>query len=165
MSYNRENFKLSFKGERVANDGNENVKYRVTDSLNDTQFFVNEKKGTVVCVLEGYLNVPTTANDTLYLPERIFKGVGVAKCAQDDVFDVERGKRIALAKAENRVYISAVRYIEDTVAKISNIADAFVLFSSKAYHTCAHNEDYISSLSYEAHPHYKKDLKPLKRGK
>ena len=165
MSYNRENFKLSFKGERVANDGNENVKYSVTDSLNDTQFFVNEKKGTVVCVLEGYLNVPTTANDILYLPERIFKGVGVAKCAQDDVFDVERGKRIALAKAENRIYISARRYIEDTVGRVSSVLNAFSDFSDKASHTCAHNEDYISSLSFEAHPRYKKDLKPMKRGK
>ena len=165
MNYNRENFKLSFKGERFANDSNENVKYSVTDSLNDTQFFVNEKKGTVVCVLEGYLNVPTTANDILYLPERIFKGVGVAKCAKDDVFDVERGKRIALAKAENRIYISALRYIEDTVGRVSSVLNAFSDFSDKAYHTCAHNEDYISSLSFEAHPRYKKDLKPMKRGK
>ena len=164
MSYNRENFKISFKGERVNDDVQTNDKFSVTDQLNDTQFFVNEKKGTVVCVLEGYLNVPTTTTDILYLPERIFKGVGVAKCADDDVFDVERGKRIALAKAENRIYISAMRYINATTERLVKVLCAFDDFSEKGYHTCAHNEDYISSLSYEAHPRYVKELKPLKRG-
>lgn len=166
MSYNRDNFKISFKSHRPVNEEKvDNAKFNVTDQLNDTQFYVNEKKGTVVCVLEGYLNTPTGVGDILYLPDRIFKGVGVAKCAKDDVFDVERGKRIALAKAENKVYESAMNYISKTTNRLADILSAYSKFCDKGCYTCSHNEDYIDSLSYEAHPNYIKNLKPLKRGK
>lgn len=163
MSYNRENFKISFKGQRPLNVDNET--FGVTGRLNNTQFYVNEEKGTVVCVLEGYLSTPTGVSDILYLPDRIFRGVGVAKCSKDDVFDAERGKRIALAKAENRIYVSAMRHIGETVERLDNVLSAYSDFCDKGYHTCAHNEDYIDSLSYEAHPKYIKNLNPLKRGK
>ena len=165
MSYNRDNFKISFKSHRTVNSGNINANFNITDRLNDTKFYVNEKKGTVVCVLEGFLNVPTNANDILYLPEIIIRGVGVAKCAKDDVFDVERGKRIALAKAENKVYENAMNYISKTTNRLADILSAYSKFCDKGCYTCSHNEDYIDSLSYEAHPNYIKNLKPLKRGK
>ena len=48
--------------------------------------------------------------------------------------------------------------------QIAVIVNAYGDFNDKAYHACAHNEDYIDSLSYEAHPKYKKDLTQLKKG-
>lgn len=146
MAFTRNDFKISFDGE-------------------STEFFVNEKKGTVVCVLTGILDTPKDYDESIWIPNKFFKEKGIAKCVDGDVFDVERGKRIALAKAENRMYISALRYIENCVKPYEFVFNAFEKFTDKAYHTCAHNDEYICSLSYEAHPRYVKDLKPLKRGK
>lgn len=172
MNYSKDTFKISFKNEIDGNDAKNQEQEQghcrancKLSQLADTRFFVNEKKKTVVCVLEGYLSTPTIANKNLYLPDMIFKGVGVAKCAPDDKFDAERGKRIALARAENNIYIDAMRYVESVLSDVWRVADAYAVFSEKAYHTCAHNDDYVSSLSYEAHPKYVKKLPPLKRGK
>lgn len=146
MTFTRSDFKISF--------GSEN-----------TEFFVNEKKGTVVCILTGILDTPKDYDNSTWIPNKFFKEKGIAKCAEGDVFDVERGKRIALAKAENRIYLSALRYIESYIKPYEYVINAFNEFSDKAYHTCAHNDDYIASLSYEAHPRYVKELKPMKRCK
>lgn len=145
MAFNRNNFKISFVNEM-------------------TRFFVNEEKRTVVCVLYGNLNVPTIWDGCVYIPQNLLCERGVAKCAPEDVFDVERGKRIALAKAENQMYLSALKYLDNYMAQIAVFVNAFEMFNDKAYHACAHNDDYISSLSYEAHPNYRENLTPLKKG-
>ena len=145
MGYNRTDFKLSFDHDR-------------------TKFFVNEEKGTVVCVVEGTLKTPVDWGKTIYIPNFYVTERGVAKCMDGDVFDVERGKRIALAKAENKAYIAALKHLDTYMDEMAFFVNAYEAFNDKAYHSCAHNEDYISSLSYEAHPNYKKELGPLKRG-
>lgn len=143
MSFNRRDFKLKF--------GNET-----------TKFFVNEEKRTVTCVLEGLLTPMIDDNTFLCLPSEIFKGVGVAKCDDKDVFDENRGKRIALARAENNAYIDAMNYLTDYYDKLSVMLKAITAFGDKAYRCCAHNEDYIDSLSFENHPNYRKELKPFR---
>jgi hypothetical protein len=146
MGYNRNDFKISFDGK-------------------NTQFFVNEKKGTVACVLTGYMDTPYDVDNCVDIQPIVIKETGIAKCADGDTFDAERGKRIALAKAENRVYMTAMRYLDIHMKHIMDMVTAYNKFSDKAYRTCGHNEDYISSLSYEAHPRYIKELKPMKRGR
>ena len=145
MGFNRSDIKVSF-----VNDG--------------TRFYVNEEKGTVVCSVEAYLLVPTNWDSCVVVPSAHFTEKGIAKCAPGDTFDVERGKRIALARAENKAYLSALKHLDTFMEQIGFIVNAYEEFNDKAYHACAHNEDYIDSLSYEAHPNYKKDLTQLKRG-
>ena len=145
MGFNRSDIKISFN-----NDG--------------TRFYVNEEKGTVVCSVEAYLLVPTNWDSCVVIPGAHFTEKGIAKCAPGDTFDVERGKRIALARAENKAYLSGLKHLDAFMEQIGFIVNAYEEFNDKAYHACAHNEDYIDSLSYEAHPNYKKDLTQLKRG-
>lgn len=145
MGFNRSDIKISFNSE-------------------GTKFYVNEKKGTVVCSVEACLLVPTDWDGCVYVPGNTFIEKGIAKCAPGDTFDVERGKRIALARAENKAYLSALKHLDKFMEQIAFIVNAYEDFSDKAYHACAHNEDYIDSLSYEAHPKYKKDLTQLKKG-
>jgi hypothetical protein len=111
------------------------------------------------------MDTPRDFNSCVFINPYVIKETATAKCADGDVFDIERGKRIALAKAENKVYLAAVRLLDEHMKHIANIVNAYNKFNDKAYHTCAHNDDYISSLSYEAHPRYVKELKPLKRGR
>ena len=69
----------------------------------DVQYFVNEEKKTVVAKIVGaafdikcdlcklgYHDVPTVIQDDF---------VGKAKCNPDDVFDIEKGKKIAFKRA------------------------------------------------------------------
>ena len=145
MGFNRSDIKISFNNE-------------------GTKFYVNEEKGTVVCSVEACLLVPTDWNSCVYVPDIHLTEKGIAKCAPEDTFDVERGKRIALARAENKVYLSALKHLDKSMEQIAVIVNAYGDFNDKAYRACAHNEDYIESLSYEAHPKYKKNLTPLKKG-
>ena len=146
MGFNRSDIKVSFNNER-------------------TKFYVNEEKGTVVCSVEGSLLVPTNWDSCVLVPGATIVEKGISKCAPEDTFDVERGKRIALARAENKVYLSALKHLDEFMGQIAVIVNACEDFNDKAYQACAHNEDYIESLSFEAHPHYKKDLTPMKKGK
>ena len=145
MGFNRSDIKISFNNE-------------------GTKFYANERKGTVVCSVEACLLVPTDWDGCVYVPGNTFIEKGIAKCAPGDTFDVERGKRIALARAENTAYVSALKPPDKFMEQIAFIVNAYEDFNDKAYHACAHNEDYIDSLSYEAHPKYKKDLTQLKKG-
>ena len=145
MGFNRSDIKVSFNNE-------------------GTKFYVNEEKGTVVCSVEAYLLVPTNWDSCVVVPGARIIEKGIAKCAPGDTFDVERGKRIALARAENKVYLSSLKHLDRFMEQIAVIVNAYEDFNDKAYHACAHNEDYVESLSYEAHPKYKKDLTQLKRG-
>ena len=145
MGFNRSDIKVSFNNDK-------------------TRFYVNEEKGTVVCVVEAVVKTPINWESCVLVPNTFLTERGTAKCAPGDTFDVERGKRIALARAENNAYLAALKHIDKYMADIAFIVKAYEEFNDKAYHACAHNEDYIDSLSYEAHPNYKKDLTQLKRG-
>ena len=145
MGYNRTDIKIRFFHDK-------------------TKFFVNEEKRCVACEVSGSLCVPTDWDKNIFIPGKIITEKAVAKCAAEDTFDVERGKRIALAKAENKVYMAALKHIEKYMADVTFFVNAYETFTDKAYRTCAHNEDYIESLSSEAHPNYKKDLTPMKKG-
>lgn len=146
MGYSRTDIKIKFDNDK-------------------TKFFVNEKKRTVACVVEGVLCTPYDWDKSIMIPDATFTERAVAKCAPEDTFDIERGKRIALARAENRVYMAALRHLDKFMEDVEFFLGAYQMFTEKAYHACAHNEDYIDSLSFEAHPYYKKDLTPMKKGK
>lgn len=57
--------------------------------------YVNEKKKTVVTVIEAYIEIPE--NGSTFFK----KFVGKAKCSPEDKFDVEIGKKIS----KNRAWI------------------------------------------------------------
>lgn len=92
-----------------------------------TEFFVNENKKTVTCVITGDLHVTNIGisidfdvtkgsnsldRNTWMYPDRIqnynyFKVVTTTKCKDGDEFDVEKGKRIAKQKAKIKMYKEA----------------------------------------------------------
>ena len=142
--YDRDNFKLRF--------------------VSEPKFHVNEKKGVVVCRLQADLVSPRGNYDSPYVQHAFANCVGVARCNEHDKFDVNRGKRIALARAENQCYMEAASYLEENRQKLLFLAEAIGEFIDKGYECCAHNDDYIDSLSYQAHPYYKKEVTPFKKG-
>lgn len=144
INYERKNFKLSFDNESI-------------------KFFINEKKKTVACVIEGVFQTPSLSR-LIKIPPKYVSSEGVAKCHKDDIFDVERGKRIALSKAENCAYKKCMDYLQEYFNSFNDYAFEMNLFVVKAKHTVKHNETYIKTISDETHPNYKKELKKMSCG-
>ena len=102
---------------------------------------VHAEKGTVVCRLVGYFD-----DDEIV-------GYGVARCKGGDIFDPEKGKRIAIALAENDVYRKALslarrariifredkRYCQQAI-------DSLNRFIKKGEKTFKHNWEYIDRV-------------------
>lgn len=144
-SFNRRDFKVSFEKERIC-------------------FYVNEEKKVVTCTMEATVLVPTNYYDTVFIPQHYCKCVGVAKCHKDDEFDIERGKRIAMAKAENDAYKKASEYLMKYYKEILFFFISIGDFMEKCNNCCEHNEDYIISVSDKTHEKYKKNLKKVSCG-
>ena len=144
-NYTRTNFKLTFE-------------------KSHTCFYVNEKKKTVVCKMRGIMTPPHS--DDYKAPIGLFskeiEGVGIAKCCAEDMFDVERGKRIAMARAENNAYKNALRRLKEINNHLTLHIKAIVNFEKKAIRQCTHNVDYIESINNPEHPKYKKELREIK---
>lgn len=131
----------------------------------ETVFFVDEKKGVVVCVLTSELKTPFSLSSPVCLPPlRIINGKGVAKCHDVDVFNEEIGKRIALAKAENNCYVEAMRILREDCRYIDFISDCMDSFLNKGMRQCKHNLEYIERVSDKDHPEYKSVLTKIKHG-
>ena len=151
--YSRKGFKLSF----------------VTSGVNAPQYFVDEKKKKVTCVLYAGLLTPwpnVYPNDAdIAMPliyQKSFKITGTAICSAKDEFDANRGMHIALAKAELNAYQAAYEYLLEQVEPTMWIAGAAAEFLHKALHFKAHNEEHVEVLSDVKNENYNKNLKPIK---
>lgn len=145
MNYSRDDFKISFR-------------------KNDVQFFVNEKKNIVICVIEGELLSPYAWNSYISVGYPTLKGKGIATCDSNDVFDVERGKRIALAVAENDVYSQAKTYLSNVLKELQFFTKKISDFKVKSDRCREHNKDYINSVHDKNHPLYKEVVSKIKHG-
>lgn len=145
--YNRSNIKVTYVGEPV--------------------FYINERKQTITCKLEALLQVP----ETEWLvdgPSMNIKDIAetvTVKCHEGDTFDVERGKKIALAEAKSAIYLSAIREVSKQAERLQFLLNASNDFIEKGYACMACNDEYVDELSIPAHPKYIKDIKPIKEGK
>lgn len=133
----------------------------------EPEFFVNEEKKTVTCKLRGGLEMPFELfnlmnywADSSFDEEKIV--TATAKCCPEDTFDVDKGKRIALAKAENKI----TYYFSDNVANtiyskiVSGLTTCCENFQFRSYKFTEHNHVYIEDLSNDVF----KVKKPLNKG-
>lgn len=142
--YTRKNFKLSFNKDK-------------------TTFLIDENKKNVHCRMECFIKCPHSEYgvNLYYKP---FVVISVAKCSGNDKFDIDRGKRIAMAKAENNAYKRATKLLNEDYKHLVFITDAMRNFSEKAVGQIEHNEDYIDSVGNLEHPKYKETVTPITFG-
>lgn len=106
----------------------------VERNQNDVEFIVKADKGVVVCKLHNCKEIVEKRifkqNNTVfpYFPEKYYIDniyVGVAKCAPEDTFDEEIGKKIALTKAKRKRAQAAnnaiKQYISDVQKDLSRL--------------------------------------------
>lgn len=135
--------------------------------FDEPEFFVNEEKKTVTCKLRGGLVLPFELfNIRCFWMNRSFDEekivTATAKCSPEDTFDIDKGKRIALAKAENKItyYFSdnVVDRIYSTI--VSELTTSCEDFRLRSYKFAEHNYAYIEDLSNDVF----KVKKPLNKG-
>lgn len=133
----------------------------------EPEFFINEEKKTVTCKLRGGLVLPFELFNIRcfwmngsFDEEKIV--TATAKCCPEDTFDIDKGKRIALAKAENKI----TYYFSDNVAYtiystiVSKLKTCCENFQFRSYKFAEHNYAYIEDLSNDVF----KVKKPLNKG-
>lgn len=131
-------------------------------SFEEPKFFINEKKGIVTCVMEyrfaGADYVLKDIADLFFGNKDLFgcdnplKGyyttvTASAKLDPQDKFDVEKGKKVARAKAESQAY----RFISKTLSRVlekylTNLTISVGEFQTKALGVIEHNDRYIKQF-------------------
>ena len=130
----------------------------------EPDYYVNEKKGTVTCVLKFRLdgvNGSQKDEDTFravrYMTESVYgennpisyrySVAETAKLDPKDTFDVEIGKKVARAKAESSAYRFCSKILTKSIEKFTfNLASAAADFVKKASGVVIHNKRYLSQF-------------------
>jgi hypothetical protein len=113
---------------------------------------VDEKNGVVVCTLRYKAAVPETvifaSESTMYGSRwrmtQIVKTVARAK--DNDSFDVNVGKKVSLAKAENLAYSHVNEWAKTALKSLCGASDAIVEFSRKTKKVREHNVEYMKKF-------------------
>lgn len=130
----------------------------------DPDYYVNEKKGTVTCVLKFRLDsVDSSQKDedafkaVRYMTESVYGEdnpisyrysiTETAKLDPKDTFDVEIGKKVARARAESSAYRFCSKILTKSIEKFTfNLASAASKFIEKASGVVRHNKHYIDQF-------------------
>ena len=119
--------------------------------------YVDAERGLVKCTLKGTMHLPKNVASSLGLPAQVrVSSKTEAVCKDGDVFSVEKGRKIAIAKAERNIYRNqAVRLVRrwksvNDVVFISDVPtlnSAINAFVEKANGCITHNERYIKEIA------------------
>ena len=108
-------------------------------SIKDTRYSVHNN--IIICYL--YVAVNASLVDD-YDRARTF--TGQTTCLATDKFDFEKGKRIALAKAELKAYDFVLRYVKNLSCEYKKRVQICDAFEKKATKQIKHNIAYIKEL-------------------
>lgn len=130
----------------------------------EPDYYVNEKKGTVTCVLKFRLDsVDSSQKDkdayhaVRCMTESVYgednpisyrySVTETAKLDPKDTFDAEIGKKVARAKAESNAYRFCSKILTKSIEKFTfNLASATSEFIEKASGVVRHNRRYLDQF-------------------
>lgn len=107
------------------------------------EFTVDTKNKTVKCYITCTVYVPTSLSSILYMENFQTFAKGYAKCDGKDKFDPEVGKRIALARAESKIYWKVRTEVNKVIENAKRFIEGGQKFVTKAYRVIGHNQMYI----------------------
>lgn len=118
--------------------------------VDETKFYINEEKRTVACKMSGYVNFPyhnDGCNPFYTFNHIVDTVVATAKCHPDDDFDIEKGKRIARARAESKLYSKICKGgMRETMRYVFEFEAAHRDFLDKAAGVIVNNGNYIDKI-------------------
>lgn len=112
-------------------------------------YVVDEKNGVVVCTLRYKAKAPNivtfasigTIHGSPWYMNQMVKAI--AKAKDNDTFDVNVGKKVSLAKAENLAYSYVNEWAKSAFKALCSASDAIVEFSRKTKKVKDHNASYM----------------------
>lgn len=107
---------------------------------------VIEDKGIVVCKVTAQIPFPSNDQWCLYLDSNYIEAKAIARCNKDDKFDVVKGKKIARAKAEKKIYLKMVKRIDKVLESGNNLFNDLIDFKTRISSYASHNEGYITRI-------------------
>jgi hypothetical protein len=115
-------------------------------------YAVDEKNKVVVCTLRYKVDAPSTvifaSESTIYgSPWHMGQTVkAIARAKDNDAFDVNVGKKVSLAKAENLAYSHVNEWAKTAFKSLCGASDAIVEFSRKTKKVREHNVEYMKKF-------------------
>lgn len=121
-------------------------------SFEKPSYVVDEKNGVVICKLAFKVDAPSCVtfaskgrinNNPCHFVQTS-KGVAFAK--NSDTFDINIGKRVSLAKAENLAYSWVNNWAKSAQNELVNAISTIIDFSNKTRKVREHNVEYIKKF-------------------
>ena len=123
----------------------------ITLSFDKPRYVVNEKNGVVICYLDFTVNYSNELN-SLYAYNycnrhywhHTVKALAIVR--DNDAFDEVKGKKIALAKAENKAYLKVQNYVKMAEKDLSKVLQTISNYNRKADKVINHNLEYLKQF-------------------
>lgn len=121
-------------------------------SFKEPKYIVDETNRVVICLLDYVAHSPAICDYAVYpnydWPNPSFrltsKAVVVTK--KGDKFDINVGKKVALAKAENKAYSYTYNYFARGIKALSSALSAINDFKHKVKRIKKHNIEYMKKF-------------------
>ena len=119
-------------------------KYKI--KFTGISYNVIEDKGIVVCKVTA--QIPYLSNDQwcLYIDSNCIEAKAIARCNKDAKFDVVKGKKIARAKAEKKIYLKMFKRINKLLESGNDLFKDLIDFKTRISSYAIHNEGYITRI-------------------
>ena len=132
--------------------------------ISNEKYFVNEAKRTVTVVADvsvktpgDILNTITEAqlpagfNESNYPWDETITMRHTAVCSKDDQWDVEKGKKIAMAMLEAKAYESMMKRLNTWYERFTDFTERLwnVIndFNARAYAASSHDRSYVNRIA------------------
>lgn len=117
-------------------------------SFTDQKFYVNQETKEIVCVLSFKPLYPPFVKNVLeqlciVVPETC---KSIARLKEQDIFNVAKGQKVALAKAENKAYRIVGKQLKIAQEYINLANWQISSFSNKVDFVTNHNVEYINKF-------------------
>lgn len=121
-------------------------------SFSEPKYIVDEVNKVVICLLDYTASAPLMCDYSTYPsnefpnPVCTLTSKSVVRAKDNDVFDVTIGKKVALAKAENKAYSYVWEYYKRGIKPLLNALDALEDFKCKVDRVKEHNVEYMKKF-------------------
>ena len=105
------------------------------------KFYENLEKKVITCILLGHLTSPFGVG------YKNIEGLGIARCHPDDVFDVEKGRKVAMLKAKINIRKKALNELLPNMMELNDIyLDGLNFFDRATTHE-DYDRQYIKKIT------------------
>lgn len=112
----------------------------------EPEYIVDETNKIVVCKLTFFILTPPDVDEKCYPFRRMITVKSIARTSENDTFDVNIGKKVSLAKAEQKAYAKTREICFSKIEELSNVMRKLMIFCDKSFAVCTHNEDYLKQF-------------------